>query len=282
MIYEITPGRVAVEYGPITMVITAKAGTKPFSPAAFAAGRKAMETLEQLAPFYQLAKKSFREIKVRNALPIVFREMLAAVQIVGDPTLTPMAAVAGAIADQTCQSAIEAGATTVIVNNGGDLAIRVTPGEELTIGLAEDIINKQCKYFLPVTVQTGIGGVCTSGLGGRSFTKGVATAAVAIAENAVLADAAATYLGNCTGTINHPNIVKVKAEEIDPASDLVGQLVTKEVGLLPDHLVEAALKAGEDAARELVAKGALLGWFLVVQEKENFWPATLIRKRYSK
>jgi hypothetical protein len=63
MISELSSGRAAVEYGPISMVITAKRGDDPLTCAAVQAGQEAENILKQLAPFYQLAKKLPAKIK---------------------------------------------------------------------------------------------------------------------------------------------------------------------------------------------------------------------------
>jgi hypothetical protein len=46
-----------------------------------------------------------------------------------DPNCTPLAAVAGATADMVADFLLETGATNIVVNNGGDISIRLREGE---------------------------------------------------------------------------------------------------------------------------------------------------------
>ncbi len=102
-----------------------------------------------------------------------------------------------------------------------------------------------------------MGGVATSGFGGRSLTKGWPTA-TCLAQSAALADAAATAVANAT-YVDHPAVVRCPAEELDPLTDLAGQLVTRRVGELEPGAVAAALAAGLARARALLARGTIAG-----------------------
>ena len=131
-------------------------------------------------------------------LPTVFNYMCAAVKATGDCTLTPMAAVAGAIADLTVDVLCSRGATKAFANNGGDIAVQVGGGEKIVTGIVSSLASGIITHTLTLTSREKIGGIATSGLGGRGFTKGVADAAVVLAANARLADACATHLANST------------------------------------------------------------------------------------
>ena len=82
--------------------------------------------------------------------------------------MTPMAAVAGAIADLTVEALEGWGATKAFANNGGDIAIKLTPEESTCIGIVSCLANGKISHKLTLTGRDGIGGVATSGLGGRS------------------------------------------------------------------------------------------------------------------
>jgi ApbE superfamily uncharacterized protein (UPF0280 family) len=108
--------------------------------------------------------------------------------------------------------------------------------------------------------------VATSGLGGRSFTKGIASAATVLAENASLADAAATVVGNYTN-VEDPGIVRSRAETIYPDTDIAGEWVTMRVGLLPAEKVGEALQNGLNKARALCARGLIQGALIAVKDR---------------
>jgi hypothetical protein len=108
--------------------------------------------------------------------------------------------------------------------------------------------------------------VATSGLGGRSFTKGIASAATVLAENASLADAAATVIGNFTN-VDDPNITRTLAEKIYPDTDIAGEWVTVEVGKLSSEKIEEALTNGLTKANSICQKGLIKGALIAVQGK---------------
>jgi ApbE superfamily uncharacterized protein (UPF0280 family) len=104
----------------------------------------------------------------------------------------------------------------------------------------------------------GIGGVTSSGLGGRSFTRGVASSATVLASRAAIADASATALANATN-VESPAVKRVSAESIDPDTDLKGLMVTESVGSLSENEVDAALASGMKRAAELERSGVIFG-----------------------
>jgi len=150
----------------------------------------------------------------------------------------------------------------VIVNNGGDIALRLAEGYSAEVGVAP-AIGTPPTHILSVRAADGIGGVATSGLGGRSFTKGIATAAVVAAKTAALADACATSIGNATFAA-HPAIKLVRAEAVDPLTDIAGHLVVGQVGPLPPEIVQEALLNGWRRAEECRRLGLIQGMALFI------------------
>jgi ApbE superfamily uncharacterized protein (UPF0280 family) len=102
-------------------------------------------------------------------------------------------------------------------------------------------------------------GVATSGRHGRSFSLGIADAVTVLARTAAQADAAATIIANAVDLPGHPAIVRRPASELQPDSDLGARLVTRDVGALLPSEIAAALGAGEDCARALLAQGLIDG-----------------------
>jgi hypothetical protein len=106
--------------------------------------------------------------------------------------------------------------------------------------------------------------VATSGLGGRSLTRGIADAAAVVAADACLADAAATAVANAS-YVADPAVIREPAEALDPHTDIPGMPVTRRVGVLPDGLLSRALAQAIRRAEELVAREVIFGAFVSVQ-----------------
>lgn len=196
--------------------------------------------------------------------PRVLSYMCEAVQAAGDLSLTPMAAVAGSIADLTVEVLSSRGATKAFANNGGDIAMMMTPEEQTSIGIVSCLANGKISHRLTLTGQDGIGGVAASGLGGRGLTKGLADAVVVLAENARQADACATLIANET-FVESPEVLRVKAEILDPQTDLVGQMVTQKVHTLPPAVILKSLNQSREAALRLMDKSVIKGVYIFVQ-----------------
>jgi ApbE superfamily uncharacterized protein (UPF0280 family) len=276
MISVITPGVVKVDYGPLQMTISGQNEGGPMTEAAGKAAYQAMKVLTQLAAYRQAAASPQPDIIDKDSFPQVLRQMIAAVKGSGDVTLTPMAAVAGTIADLTADWLTAEGATKVIVNNGGDIAIRLAGSQKTAVGVAP-AIGRKATHRLNLTAGSGIKGVATSGLGGRSFTKGIAAAAVVAAKSASLADACATSLGNAT-YVEHPAVKTAWAEELDPNTDIRGHRVVQEIGLLPQAVIEQALMGGWTRAAELVKQGLIVGAAVFVQQQMIMIPEDFLMK----
>lgn len=170
MIEVTAPGKVRLDYGPVQMTIGAQAGCVPLTETAQQAACYAMNVLAELADYHKIAASWQQDIADSNNLPAVLQRMLAAVKRAGDITLTPMAAVAGTIADLTADWLLAQGATKAIVNNGGDIAVRLTGTQTTVVGIAPAIGLKPT-HALPLDAGRGIGGIATSGLGGAALPK---------------------------------------------------------------------------------------------------------------
>ncbi len=262
MITILRPGLIKVDYGPMQLTIQAERQGTLLTEAAQNGAKRAIGILNELADYKQIASLPQRKLKDISSLPQILRTMITAVRNSGDTTLTPMAAVAGSIAGLVADSIVADGATKVIVNNGGDLAIRLLNDETTSVGIAP-AIGAAHTHVIHLRAGDGIGGIATSGLGGRSFTKGIASAAVVAAATAELADACATSLANST-YVPHPNIKVALAEQLDPDTDIVGHQVVTEVGLLPPEILQKALYAGWEKANGWLKKKQIIGAALFV------------------
>jgi uncharacterized protein len=189
------------------------------------------------------------------------RRMEAAVVPLARQFITPMAAVAGSVADEML-GALLAGRRLdrAYVNNGGDSAIHLGSGQSMTLAIAGT--GHGLADRITIRVEDGFRGVATSGWRGRSFSLGIADAVTVLARTGAEADAAATLIANAVDLPGHPAIERVPARDLAPDSDLGDRLVTQAVGALSPSEIAAALDSGfavaEDFRRHgLIAASAL-------------------------
>ena len=260
---------VVAENGPMHLVIRAWYRDCFQIEAALAAARFAFSCLTQVAG----ELKSLRSLPAGGGiahLPPICRNMCKNVQDVGDADLTPMAAVAGSIADAVADYLFDTIRTEdsrnsdikVIVDNGGDLAIRLSGGAEARVGLRTDLKTTEISHTMELAGGIPGYGVNTSGMGGRSFTRGIASAATVLAATSCRADAAATAIANACYHRDE-NIVQVPAGRLDPHSDIPGIPVTVKAAGLSANTVERALGAALGKAEILQGKGLIYGAFIV-------------------
>ena len=193
----------------------------------------------------------------------VARRMMAAVWPHRARLVTPMAAVAGAVADEVL-AALVAGRilARAYVNNGGDIAFHLAPGKSLTAAMVggDDWGAAGLSFEMPVR------GIATSGWKGRSFSLGIADAVTVLAADAASADVAATLIANAVD-VDHPAIMRTPATELDPDSDLGDRAVTVAVPPLDAKSVAAALDGGASVALELERSGHIRAAMLVLQQR---------------
>lgn len=262
----LTNGAVLVEHGPMRMIIQASDHGRPMTELAKEGAHKAREVLEDLARFLPVIKTKAQSLKDEERYPEVVRRMIEATRQMGEPDLTPLAAVAGTSSDVVADFMIHQGGTKIIIDNGGDIAIRLRAGEVAKVGIKTDITAKQPSYLIAINETMEIGGVATSGLGGRSFTKGIATAATVLSQTASFADAAATVIGNFAN-VEDSRIKRSLAESIYPETDIPGEWVTTEVGELSQEKIEEALNHGLLKADSLCRRELIKGALIAVQGK---------------
>jgi ApbE superfamily uncharacterized protein (UPF0280 family) len=128
--------------------------------------------------------------------PSIVKEMVRAARQTG---VGPMAAVAGAIAQYVGAELLEL-SPELIVENGGDIFLRSK--RERVVAIYAGGSSLSGKIGLRIKGAATPLGVCTSsGTVGHSLSFGRADAVVAVARSAILADAAATAIGNRVKTV---------------------------------------------------------------------------------
>ena len=252
-------GRLHLNDGPIDLVIFADGAAQARRDAFAAATARFAGILDELCAELSWLRSSLHEAA---AAPIgaVARRMDAATRPLSENRfLTPMAAVAGAVADEILAAMTRAASLRrAYVNNGGDIAVHLSEDATLKVGIVDRPDQPSVFGAAAIDRSHGVGGVATSGWRGRSFSFGIADAATVLAADAAGADAAATLIANAVDLPDHRAIVRAPANDIDPQSDLGGRLVTRSVGPLSDREVVDALDSGETEARRLIVTGAII------------------------
>ena len=266
-IHMLAGGGVMAECGPMRLVVRAWVGRVPQPQAAARAAEEAVVFLERLARVRPLLGGGWRGNLPRLRGEPLALKMAARVEAVGDADLTPMAAVAGTIADAVADFLADRGQTRVIVENGGDVAVRIGDGEAVTVGIRPEVDQAAVTQVIALGPERAAWGVATSGLGGRSLTRGVVSAAMVVAADAAAADAAATAVANAS-MVEDDAITRASAEAVDPHTDIPGLAVTVAVGPLAGRARELALSRAIGRAEELIGRGAAFGAFVALQGRE--------------
>jgi ApbE superfamily uncharacterized protein (UPF0280 family) len=149
------------------------------------------------------------------------------------------------------------------------------------VGLMPGLNGSDCSHALKIEGNSCCSGVATSGLGGRGFTKGVASAVTVLAGSSSLADACATSIANHT-TIDDPAVLRLPAEVLDPLTDIRGQLITVGVSALEPRAYEKAILAGIGRARQLLQRGIIMGVIICAGPYMSVLPESLVGQLYWK
>ena len=197
----------------------------------------------------------------------VARRMAAAVMpYASQYFITPMAAVAGSVADEILSVMVSAATLSrAYVNDGGDIALHLASGEKFVVGMIERPDRPSLLGTATIHSSNATRGIATSGWRGRSFSLGIADAVTVLADRASAADAAATIIANAVDLPGHRSVVRVPACELAPDTDLGKRLVTQGVGKLKAFEIDQALASGARTAETLLSMGLVRGAALSLQ-----------------
>ncbi|HEU0082228.1 MAG TPA: UPF0280 family protein [Bradyrhizobium sp.] len=250
--------RLHLQDGPIDLIIEARGSEENVRAAYQAAARRFTGLLDELCE--ELAELRKAADALRCGLQgIVARRMYDAVApYAAGHFITPMAAVAGAVAEEILAAMLSAAPLDrAFVNNGGDIALHLARGEHFTVGMVDRPDRPGLMRTTVIESGDPARGIATSGRHGRSFSLGIADAVTVLARTASQADAAATIIANAVDLPGHPAVLRCPANELQPDSDLGARLATRQVGTLDDHEIASALAAGAGKARKLLADGLI-------------------------
>jgi hypothetical protein len=257
-------GRLHLQHGPIDCIVEAWGEPGEVEAAYSQAAERFGDMLRTLTEELEVLR-----CPVGAAYPFVrgpvAKRMVAAVWPHRQVFITPMAAVAGAVADELLEAMIrERVLQKAYVNDGGDIALHLQGGEAcFGVGIADDPNLAELAGNLAIRTADPVRGIATSGWRGRSQSLGIADAVTVLAQTAAAADAAATLIANAVN-IDHPAIQRLPARRIKEDSDLGDLPVTVDVGPLPAALVAAALDAGLRMASLLRSRGLIEDAFLTL------------------
>lgn len=258
--------RLHLQDGPIDLVVQAFGDAASIAAAYRAAAARLDGLLDELCRELPLLRSGARAGMRRLAGPVAQAMEAAVLPFAAETFITPMAAVAGAVADAVLAAMTRAAPLErAYVNNGGDIALHCAPGRTLRVGLVDRPDRPSLLGDVTIGGSNTARGVATSGWRGRSFSLGVADSVTVLARTAAEADAAATVVANAVDLPGHPAIVRVPAAALQPDSDLGDRLVTQAVGPLPARDVTEALRAGLICAGRLLGRGLIAGASLQVQ-----------------
>jgi ApbE superfamily uncharacterized protein (UPF0280 family) len=273
-------GRLHLNDGPIDLIIGAFGAASAVKQAYGAATRRFSSILDELCEELPLLRG---EMLPSSPAPrgATAKRMDAAVRpSASECFITRMAAVAGAVADEILAAMLAAAELDrAYVNNGGDIAVHLAPGQSFAIGMVDRPDRPGLFGQARISAKDGIGGIATSGRHGRSFSLGIADAVTILAKNAAAADAAATIIANAVNLPDHPQVTRVAANDLDPQSDLGARLVTRHVGKLSGKEIARALSHGEAAACRLREDGRIAAGALRLYGETRLVPADAARSR---
>jgi hypothetical protein len=244
-------GRLHLHHGPIDLILEA------WGPAEAVALGEA-RAVARFAPLLEELVAELPALRSEDA-PVagpVARRMAAAVAPFRPAFITPMAAVAGAVAETVLEALAAPGVRRAYVNDGGDIALHIAPGERLSCAIAA---RPGSPDRIAIRAEDPVRGVATSGWRGRSWSFGIADAVTALARSAAMADAAATMIANAVDLPGHPAIRRRPARSLQADTDLGDRPVTVAVGPLAPEEIACALDRGLAAARAFRARGLIEG-----------------------
>jgi uncharacterized protein len=261
---RLADGRLHLQHGPIDLIIEAW-GEAAEVAAAYS------QAIARFGNILEVLVQELTELRtpLAAAYPLlrgpVARRMLAACWPYRASYITPMAAVAGAVADEILQAMLhERKLLKAYVNNGGDIALHLAAGANLTLGVVNDVDNPAIDARVELSASMPVRGLATSGWRGRSQSLGIADAVTIFAANAAAADAAATIVANAVN-VGHAAIARMPARALRADSDLGDLTVTVAVGALPAPARAEALASGCARVRELQQQGLIYTAYLALQ-----------------
>ena len=227
------------QQGPIDLIIAVDADAATRDSAMTACWDQFQDVLPALVAELPELRRAAREFP-RVTGPVAARMVRACAPFASERFITPMAAVAGAVADELIGVFDRPGVRRACINNGGDIALLLPQDAAYRVGIwsqLERLMRRDGNRdaldgMFTLHHESPVRGVATSGWRGRSFSLGIADSVTVLAADAAAADAAATLIANAVNC-DFAGIVRAPAIEVKDDSDLGSLLVTRAVPPLP-------------------------------------------------
>lgn len=256
--------RLHLHHGPIDLIIGAAGGDREIAAAYRQATERFQDILSVLVEELAWLRRPVAEPRWKPKGPVA-RRMMEAVWLHRRVFVTPMAAVAGAVADEVLAAMVASRTVdSAYVNNSGDIALHLAPGRRLRLGVVGDLHRPAVDGVAEIRHDMPVRGVATSGWAGRSWSFGIADAVTVLARNAAAADVSATLIANAVN-VDHPAVERRPAGELDDNTDLGDRPVTVAVGDLDTASVARALDAGQMEAERMARAGHIVAAVLLLR-----------------
>ena len=265
--------RLYLNHGPIDIIAHVDGPEKIRSDLYKCTKKRFSTVLEELVSELHLLKLPWSEVHPEPKGRIA-RKMFKAVRGAGT-FITPMAAVAGAVAEEILETMLNHAKYEVsclerirrmYVNNGGDISFWLNYGSAFKIGVVDNPQRPELKTKICLPYESPVRGLATSGWRGRSQSLGIADAVTVLASSSACADVAATLIANNVN-IEHPGIIRKPACDVKDDSDLGMCPVTVKVPFLPKKEVSRALRNGAESAKALIRKNKIQSAYLSMQKQ---------------
>jgi len=247
--------RLHMNHGPIDLVVEAFGAPEEVGAAYRQAANRFHTILDELVAELRELRRPSGE-KRRSFAGSTARRMEEAACHFADVFITPMAAVAGSVADEMLAALTEGRQLgRAYVNDGGDIAIHLALGTSMKAAIAGT--GHGFADRLEIGAGSPVRGIATSGWRGRSFSLGIADAVTVLAKDGATADVAATLIANAVDLPGHPAVRRERACDLAPDSDLGERLVTTDVAPLGDAEIAEALDRGLAVAESYRKRGLI-------------------------
>ena len=265
--------RLHLQHGPIDIIAHVDAPEEVRKRLYSTASHRFSTVLEELVAEMDLLKQPW-SADLPDPKGGIAQKMCFAVRG-SDIFVTPMAAVAGAVADEVLEAMLYEAKNPdpcleeiqrMYVNNGGDIAFWLNAGESFSIGVVDNPGIPELNARVSLAYESPVRGIATSGWRGRSQSLGIADAVTVLAGSAATADAAATLIANDVN-VYYPGILKRPASEVKDESDLGMLPVTVDVPPLPVDQISEALKRGAQTAGNFIRTGKIEAAYLSLQKQ---------------
>jgi ApbE superfamily uncharacterized protein (UPF0280 family) len=266
--------RLHLSDGPIDLIVEAFGHPDQIHAAYNAAAARFVTILDELCSELPLLRQPMRADSTPPTGVVARRMANAVAPFAPRCFITPMAAVAGSVAEEILITMTsDASLTRAYVNNGGDIAFHLDPGQQFVVGMIERPDRPSLCGTATLHHDQPVRGIATSGWRGRSFSLGIADAVTVLASNASRADAAATVIANAVDLPGHPGVVREPACHLAPDTDLGSLPVTRSVPELTEDEIQEALASGARVAEDLLACGLICSAALCLQNHVQVVPA---------